>query len=465
MTQEQGYERFLDSKRLTAQPVGFEPPPLHPEMFDYQAAVTRWGLRRGRAAFFQDCGLGKTFEQIEWAYAVFVQTGGYVLILSPLAVAEQTVAEAARFGRTIRIAESDADITEPGIYITNYEKLHKFDCQRFAGIVLDESSILKSFDGSTRKALVDFARNIPYRLCCTATPSPNDYTELGNHAEFLGIMSMAEMLATFFVHDGGETSKWRLKGHAERDYWKWLASWAVCQRKPSDLGYSDEGFELPELEIHEIILDAGPAEGMLFTREAQSLQERRAARRGGLRARVEACAAKVNESDEPWLIWCGLNDESTALRAEIKTAVEVRGSDKEAHRRDALVGFINGKYRDLVSKGSICGWGLNLQHCRNVAFPGLSDSYEEFYQCIRRCWRFGQKRKVHVWIWIASTETAVLRNIKRKQAEADKMAEAMVEHMKEFNQREITAASGRERDSYENKTVMVLPFFLKGGVQ
>jgi len=445
------YTQFLTSKRLTAQPVGFTPGPLHPDMFQYQSDVTRWGLRRGRAAFFQDCGLGKTFEQIEWAWAVHVHTGGVVLILSPLAVAEQTIAEAERFGRVIRMAECDADISEAGVYITNYEKLHKFTCSRFVGIVLDESSILKSFDGSTRKALVEFAKHIPYRLCCTATPSPNDYTELGNHAEFLGIMSMAEMLATFFVHDGGETSKWRLKGHAETEYWKWLASWAVCQRKPSDLGYSDDGFELPEIEIHEIILDAGPAEGMLFAAEASTLQERRAARRSGLPARVAACAEMANTSADPWLIWCGLNDESTALKAAIPTAVEVRGSDKEGHRRDALMGFTSGKYRDLVSKGSICGWGMNWQHCQNVAFVGLSDSYEEFYQCIRRCWRFGQKKKVHVWIWLASTEVAVLRNIKRKQAEADKMAEAMVEHMREFNQREIAGSADKERDEYQER--------------
>lgn len=448
------YEEFLDSKRFTAQPVGFECGDLHPKMFEYQRDVTRWALKRGRAALFQDCGLGKTFEQIEWAREVSRHTKPRrVLILAPLAVAEQTVEEAARFGTLIRIVESQEDIDGGGIYITNYEKLHKFWAEEWEGIVLDESSILKSFDGSTRKALVDFARDIPYRLACTATPSPNDYTELGNHAEFLGIMSMSEMLATFFVHDGGETSKWRLKGHAEKDYWRWLASWAVCQRKPSDLGYSDGGFELPELIIHEIVLDAGPAEGMLFAREAQTLQERRAARRGALESRVAACSEAVNASDEPWLIWCGLNDESTALKAAIPTAVEVRGSDKEAHRRDALTGFTHGKYRDLVSKGSICGWGMNWQHCRNVAFPGLSDSYEEFYQCVRRCWRFGQTKTVHVWIWLASTELAVLKNIKRKQAEADKMAEAMVEHMREFNQREIAGASVRERDEYTTNIV------------
>lgn len=442
------YDQFLASKRITSQPTGFYCETLNPMLFDWQTAIVRWSLRRGRAAMFEDCGMGKTFQQCEWAQRVFLHAGGVVLILAPLAVAEQTVEEAAKLGIVISLAETQKDIAGQGIYITNYEKLHKFSPDGIIGIVLDESSILKSFDGSTRKAIIEFSQDIPYRLACTATPSPNDFTELGNHAEFLGIMSMAEMLATFFVHDGGETSKWRLKGHAEKEFWKWLASWAVCMRKPSDLGYSDEGFELPELVIHEIVLDAGPAEGMLFAREAQTLQERRAARRGALGSRVAACAEAVNASDEPWLIWCGLNDESTLLKSNIKTAVEVRGSDKENHRRDALMGFTKGKYRDMVTKGSIAGFGMNWQHCRNVAFPGLSDSYEEFYQCVRRCWRFGQKKTVHVWIWLASTELAVLKNIKRKQAEADRMAEAMIEHMKEFNQREIAGASVRESDDY-----------------
>lgn len=445
------YAAFLDRKRITAQPVGFDPLYLHQSMFPYQRDVTRWAIRRGRAALFQDCGLGKTFEQIEWAREVQSYTGGRVLILAPLAVAEQTVEEAARFGTTIRIAATMEDCAAPGIYITNYEKLHKFT-PGFDGIVLDESSILKSFDGSTRKALVEFARDIPYRLCCTATPSPNDYTELGNHAEFLGIMSMAEMLATFFVHDGGETSKWRLKGHAEKDYWKWLASWSICQRKPSDLGYSDEGFEMPELVMHEVIIDAGPSEGMLFAMEARTLQERRGARRASISEKVNACAELVNESGEDWLLWCGLNDESKSTADAINGAVEVTGSDKPEHKIESVRWFQrkigNDGKRVLVSKGSIFGFGVNLQSCSNMAFIGISDSYEEFYQCVRRCWRFGQSKPVHVWIYLASTETAVLANLKRKQAEADKMADSMVEHMREFNKREIAGAAVRERNEY-----------------
>lgn len=632
------YEDFLDSKRITAQPVGFEPGELHADLFDYQRAVTQWAIRRGRAALFQDCGLGKTFEQIEWAREIQRQTGGMVIIVAPLAVAEQTIEEAARFGTSIKLAEIQKDCHNPGIFITNYEKLHKFTASCFIGIVLDESSCLKG-DGPLRKSVTEFGSVIPYRLACSATPSPNEYPELGNHAEFLGIMSMAEMLATFFVHDGGETSKWRLKGHAEKEYFKWISSWAVCQRKPSDLGYSDIGFELPRLVIHEVILDAGPSEGMLFALEARSLQERRAARRSSLEARVNACADMVNSSDEAWLVWCGLNDESTSATKSISGSVEVTGSDPVVHKvyaakwfqgkisRDKLASCrqaektrtikknttqltekedypnpshtkkstlkksdsiyengikkinqksksietghpqsetqkdeintplsqnsetssklkseiitettqVSGWHRDfkntgslqigtlqslnhkeesalyavavnvatkeeadstliiatnqelyggycarpatselensstiqtsciepqstsekrvLVSKGSIFGFGINLQICSNIAFIGLSDSYEEFYQCIRRCWRFGQLRPVNVWIFIASTETGVLSNIKRKQAEADRMAEEMVEHMKEFSQREIAKASERERNEYTAKTV------------
>lgn len=446
------YESFLRNKRLVAAPVGFAFSELHPAMRPDQNDITMWLGNRGRGAAFSDCGTGKSFIEQEWSYQI-AQQCGTVLNLAPLAVVEQSVNEAARWGRTIHLCEAQSDIVRGSVNITNYEKLHKFSPEGLAGIVLDESSILKAFDGATRKAITEFARNIPYRLAGTATPSPNDYTELGNHAEFLGIMTMAEMLATFFVHDGGETSKWRLKGHAEREFWKWLSSWAVVMRKPSDLGYSDEGFDLPQLYTIEHILDAGPAEGMLFAREAHTLQERRAARRGSIDARVRECAELVNASDEQWLVWCDLNDESELLRKLIRGAVEVRGkkSSSEAEvskRRDSMMGFSEGRHRVLVSKPSICGHGMNWQGSHNMVFVGLSDSYEQYYQAIRRQWRYGQKKPVSVHLFIASTETAVLANLKRKQKEAENMAEAMVEHMKEFSQREIAGASVRETDAY-----------------
>jgi hypothetical protein len=299
------YNSFLDSKRMTAKPAGFEFGPLHPSMRADQRDITKWLGRRGRAAAFTDCGTGKTFIEQEWAIQV-AREAGTVLMLAPLAVAEQSAREFEHWGKFVNLCESQADIIPGAVNITNYEKLHKFSPSGLAGIVLDESSILKSFDGATRKAITDFARDIPYRLAGTATPSPNDYTELGNHAEFLGIMSMAEMLATFFVHDGGETSKWRLKGHAENQFWKWLASWAVVMRKPSDLGYSDEGFELPPLIINEHILDAGPAEGMLFAREARTLQERRAARRGAEVFMKESGSARGSLIPRRISSWCGV---------------------------------------------------------------------------------------------------------------------------------------------------------------
>ena len=318
-----------------------------------------------------------------------------------------------------------------------------------AGIILDESSILKSFDGPTRKAITEFARDIPFRLAGTATPSPNDYTELGNHAEFLGIMTMAEMLATFFVHDGGETSKWRLKGHAETEFWKWLSSWAVVMRKPSDLGYSDAGFDLPELRINEHVIDCGPAEGEMFAREARTLQERRVARRSSLEQRVRECSDMVRSTKDQFLVWCDLNDESDMLRRLIPGAVEVKGSDKDEHRTDAMMGFAEGRYRVLISKPKICGFGMNFQRAHRMAFVGLSDSYEAFYQAIRREWRYGQKNPVDVDLYLAETESAVLSNLKRKEKDANKMAESMVEHMKDFNQREIAGASSREVDPYQ----------------
>lgn len=441
------YTDFLDQKRLVAQPVGFESGTLHASMRPDQNDITRWLTKRGRGAAFTDCGTGKTFIEQEWGFQV-VGHSGTVIALSPLAVAEQTVLEAKRWGKAIHLCESQSDILTGGFNITNYEKLHKFSPSGLAGIILDESSILKSFDGSTKQAIIEFAKDIPYRLAGTATPSPNDYTELGNHAEFLGIMSMAEMLATFFVHDGGETNKWRLKGHAEREFWKWLASWAVVMRKPSDLGYSDEGFDLPGLVINEHILDAGPADGMLFAMEARTLQERRAARRGSLESRVRECADRVNSTRDQFLVFCDLNDESDLLHKIIPDSVEVRGSDKDDHRKDAMMGFAEGRYRVLVSKSRICGFGMNFQRAHRMAFVGLSDSYEAFYQAVRREWRYGQKNTVEVDIYLASTETAVLRNIKRKQAEAEKMSAGMVGHMAEFSKREIASASTRERDDY-----------------
>lgn len=429
------YQDFLSGKSHVAAPVGIEidPGKLNPMLFDFQRDIVKWALRRGRAAIFADCGMGKTPMQLEWAHRV----GGNVLILAPLAVSQQTIREGQKFGIDVHYCRSQ-DMSKPGINITNYEMLEHFDPSQWNGIVLDESSILKAYDGKTRTRIIEAFGKTPYRLACTATPAPNDYMELGNHAEFLGVMTRAEMLSMFFVHDGGETQQWRLKGHAQRDFWRWLCSWAVMIRKPSDLGYDDGKFKLPPIIHEQITIKVDkPTAGFLFALEAQTLPERIQARRETVAERVEACAALVNNSDEPWLVWCNLNTESEALAKAIPDSVEVSGSDSMEFKESAMSDFISGKTRVLVSKSSICGYGLNFQHCRNVAFVGLSDSWESYYQAVRRVYRFGQKKTVKVYLITAETEGAVVANIKRKEQDAERMALEMVSHMHELNEQNI----------------------------
>lgn len=415
------YEAFLDSKRIILEPSGKSPPmPMTTALFDWQRDVVRWALARGRSCLFADCGLGKTLMQLEWAR----QVGGRVLILAPLAVARQTVNEGARFGIESRYLRKDDG--GPGIIVTNYEMLQHFDVPTLDGIVLDESSILKAHDGATRTAIIEAFRSTPYRLACTATPAPNDHIELGNHAEFVGAMTRAEMLAMFFVHDGGSTQDWRLKGHAREAFWEWIASWAVMIRRPGDLGYSNDGYDLPPLNVHHHILDVSePLPGMLFVDAATTLHDQRAARRASLEERVAKIASMVNASSEPWVVWCDLNDESAALAAAIPDAVEVKGADKPEDKESRLMAFTNGEARVLVSKPSIAGWGMNWQHCAKVAFCGMSHSWEAYYQAVRRCWRFGQKRPVDVHAVVSDAEDAVLQNIERKGREAEIMAEEM----------------------------------------
>jgi hypothetical protein len=419
------YADFLYRKAVVSPPCGIAVPELHSALFPFQRDIVKWALKRGRAAIFEDCGLGKTLQQLEWARHI----PGDVLILAPLAVAQQTVREGERFN--IPLTYSRDETNASGITITNYEMLDHFDAERYIGVVLDESSILKAYDGKTRTRIIEAFAKTPYRLACTATPAPNDYMELGNHAEFLGTMTRAEMLSMFFVHDGGETQTWRLKGHAQNDFWKWLASWSVMIRKPSDLGYDDATFALPPLRLHENVLRLErPPAGELFPIEALTLQERIRARRDSLDERVAACADLVNSSDESWIIWCNLNDESSALRSAIPSAWEIRGADSFVKKEVVLEAFVSGAARVLISKPSICGWGLNWQHCHNAAFVGLSDSWEQFYQATRRIWRFGQRSPVDVHLIVSDAEGAVLKNIKAKDAAANDMAENMVIHMR-----------------------------------
>lgn len=422
------YEEFMASKAKTAKPCGFEVGKLNSKLKPFQESIVRWAIRGGRRAIFADTGLGKSFMQLEWANHVAKQHGP-VLLLAPLAVAEQTVREAEKFG--IKGAKVVSDPTNDRIQVTNYEKIHRFTPDRYSGIVLDESSILKGFTSKFRAALTEFSANIPYRLPCSATPAPNDHMELGNHAEYLGVMKCSEMLAMFFTHDGGDTSKWRLKGHAQSEFWKWVASWAVAVRRPSDIGFDDTGYDLPPLNLHQHAIESGitPA-GKLFMVEAETLQERQSARRDTIKLRVAKAAELANDTSDQWIVWCGLNDESKALAAAIDGAVEVTGSDSPEHKRDAVLDFLEGKTRVLVSKPEIMGFGLNLQCCCNMAFVGLSDSFEQFYQSVRRCWRFGQQYEVNAHIITTDIEGAVVRNIQWKEQQSIEMMEGMVAHMK-----------------------------------
>lgn len=422
------YDAFIHGKEKVHRQCGFDPLPFIVSLYDWQRPVVEWAVRRGRAALFEDCGLGKTAQQLEWASQVHRKTGGSVLILTPLCVAEQTQSEAERFGIKATVVESGEDVSSPGIYITNYEKLEHFDCSIFAGVVLDESSILKAFTGKTRAALTSAFASTPYRLCCTATPSPNDYTELGQHAEFLGICTPAQMLCTYFINDTFNTGDWRLKRHAESAFWKWLASWAACVSKPSDIGFSDDGYVLPSLNMRTITVDVDQVEARgddLFRVATLSATTMHKEMRLTSGPRSDAVAQLVNTSREQWVVWCNTNDEADALVERIHDAVEVRGSDSAAHKRKTLSDFKSGVARVIITKPSIAGFGLNWQHCFNVAFVGLSYSFEDFYQALRRTYRFGQKREVNAYIVQAVTEGAIMRTIQRKIQQHKDMQDKM----------------------------------------
>ena len=442
------YQEFLSRKVVSDAPSGFACNSISEKLYPFQRDIVRWALRRGRAAILADCGLGKTAMQLEWARHVCEETGGNVLVVAPLAVGKQTEREGTKFG--IEATYRRAPVDTKGITITNYEMIEHFEPSAFAGVVLDESSILKSYMGKFRNYIIDKWGTVPYRLACTATPAPNDYMELGNHSEFLGVMKRVEMLALFFTHDGGDTAKWRLKGHGASDFWKWICSWALMLRMPSDLGYENNGFVLPPINFKDhIVYENKPTEGFLFPLEAQTLGERQAARRTSVEERATVAAELANNSSEPWIMWCDLNKESEEITAKIPGAVEVRGSDSIEHKEKTAQDFATGKIRVLVSKPSIFGFGLNFQRCNNMAFVGLSDSYEQFYQAFRRCWRFGQKNPVNVHIITASSEGAVLQNIRRKEEAAAYLAKEMVENMKEISMGEL---KGTQRTKAEYST-------------
>lgn len=425
------YKDFLKTKDFKIYHYGFETEDLNENLFDYQRAIVKWALRKGKAALFEDTGLGKTIQQLAWSDAVNKHTNKPVLILAPLAVSEQSSAEAYKFGIKCQLCESQEDVIN-GINITNYEKIHKFDTDCFSGVVLDESSIIKSYQGKTTKDLQERFMNTPFKLCCTATPSPNDYTEIGTTSEFLGIMSRSEMLSTFFINDamGKDRIGWRLKGHAEKEFFKWISTWAMMIKNPSDIGFDGKQFILPKLEIKEIVIDAEKPQETLFVDYAETLSERREARKESAEKRVQI-TKNIAQSVNQCLIWCDYNYESEMLKKSIPLSVEVKGSDDHKHKKEAMIGFSEGTVKYLVSKPSICGFGMNWQNCNYMVFCGLSDSYEQFYQAIRRCWRFGQKKEVYVYVIISEKEMNVLNNIKRKQSDHERMTREMIKIMSE----------------------------------
>ena len=462
------YLTFLDQKVRMAPAVGFDPvDSLMPAAIKpFQRDIVTWACRRGRAAVFAGTGLGKTIQELTWAQQVTEHTGGRVLLFTPLAVAEQTVAEAAKFGIDgVAYAKDEASISTP-IVVTNYDRRQHFDPADFAGVVLDESGIIKDHDSRTRNDLTEACRDVPYLLCGSATPAPNDWTELGQHAEFLNVMSAKEMLAMFFVHDGAVRAnaeeEWRLKRHAAADFWRWVASWSVMIRHPRDLGYDEPGYDLPPLDMRQVTVKASmaPAGGMLFPMQANTMQERLAARRDSIAERVAEAARLVAEApDEPWLIWCNLNAEADALVKAIPGAVNVQGSDAPEIKSKRLLGFARGEPRIMVSKPSIAGRGMNWQHCSRMIFVGLNDSFEQLFQAVRRCWRFGQSKPVTAYLIASDMEGAVVANLRAKEAKYEAMAEAMVEHMRDLS----TAAvrGGRVSTStYSPTQTMEVPTWL-----
>jgi len=455
------YQQFLASKRIFSQACGFEIDEceVNPMLFLFQRDILRWALKRGKAAVFAYTGLGKGPIQLEWCRHVCRHTGGATLILAPLAVSQQFKREAEKFHVPIRLCRSQEDV-RPGINVTNYERMDLFNLEAFAGVALDESSCIKDWTSKTSKTLIERLRNVPYKLCSTATPSPNDHAELGTHAELLDVMTRSAMLAMFFEHDGGETSKWSLKGHGKKPFWKWVASWAVCVLKPSDLGYDDTGYDLPPLRMHEHIVSVDHSvntDGMLFRcpdLSATGLHKE-------LRLTCEDRARKVAElvmqrAEEQWLIWCNTNYEADAMRAALEGVVEVRGSDSQEKKEQSILGFLDLETKWLLSKPEIFGFGLNLQQCRNVVFMGLGYSFELLFQAIRRCWRFGQTQPVDAHIVVAETEGGVLSAIRRKEAQYEELQAEMNAAM-----REEQLAARHKATRYDHLMEMEIPEWLR----
>ena len=394
---------------------------LNPILHPWQLDVTAWAAKTGRAAIFADCGLGKTFVQLEWARVIADRT----LILAPLSVARQTVREARTLDLDVTYVRSADELPDHGIAITNYEMADRVGADWPGAVVLDESSILKAVDGKTRRRLTEMFSDVPYRLACSATPAPNDVSELTNHAEFLGVMPRNEMLAAYFVHDSD--TGWRLKGHAAEAMYAWMATWAVALRRPSDLGYDDGPYQLPAMHVvPEVVISEVVPDGQLFATDLGGVGGRAQVRRDTLAARVARTVSLCQEHDEPMIVWCGLNDEADAVAKAVDGAVNVPGSWKPEDKAAALEAFQDGATRVLVTKPSIAGFGMNFQHCARQVFCGIGDSYESYYQAIRRSWRYGQKRPVFAHVVVSELEEQIVENVRRKERDANKMNDQLV---------------------------------------
>lgn len=425
------YEEFLESKRkrFTGHGIDVRPDDLCQSLFPFQRAITAWALAKGRASVFAGTGLGKTRIQLEWARHL----DGTRLIVAPLAVGGQTAHEAKEIGMRIQVVREQANIMPGHIHIVNYDRLHLFDDVAVDAVVLDESSILKNYAGAFRNQVTERFRDTRFKLCATATPSPNDYMELGTHAEFMGAMSRMEMLATFFMHDGGDTSQWRLKRHARRDFWEWVASWACVLSHPRDLGFDQDGYDLPPLDIREHVVDAGhDAFGGLFGGGTVSATTLHSTLKESAEERVAVVAQLVAaEPLVPWLIWVNTDHEQNLIEKAVQGLVSVRGSDSQDVKEDRLLGFTGGKYKRLVTKPSIAGFGMNWQHCNRMVFCGVTYSFEQTYQAMRRCWRFGQSSPVHAHIVTCAGTDAVKAALKAKESAYDEMAAEMRRYCKQ----------------------------------
>lgn len=464
------YHRTIAQKRVEHRGRGIEDaPPLNPAMFPHQEAVTDFALRTGSAALFLDTGLGKSLCALDFGRVIVERTNKPVLMLAPLAVSGQHQREGEKFGIDAKAIREPHQINGPRVYVTNYERLERFNPADFAGVILDESSVLKSFTGVTTRTLIAAFANTPFRMACTATPAPNDHMELGQHSQFLGVMASNEMLSRWFIADQTNMGRYRLKAPAVRPFWDWVASWARCVSKPSDLGFSDDGFALPPLNLKRHIVkadrsvDAGQekdGQGRLFRIPDTSATSIHREKRMTTEARAEVVRQLVTaEPQEPWIIWCDTDYEADALTARIPGALEVRGSMSPEVKEERLTAFSTGKARIIVTKPSLAGFGLNWQHCARMAFVGLSFSYESFYQAVRRCWRFGQARPVDVHVACADTEEAVWNVVSRKAGDHDAMKREMTAAMRRI------AVEHRILQTYDPARPAKLPPFLTKGIQ